>query len=247
MPSIFLSHNSKDKKFVRKLAERLTESGAIIWLDEVELLIGDSIINKISEAIHEVDYVAAIISENSISSSWVKKELSLAITKEIKQDSVVVLPVVIDDCELPHTLSDKLYADFRNPSNFEESAKTLLRSMGLRIDRQNFRSGIAVEWTDEGPRIFGHEVMISPSEGNALMDRLFEWLPKFIEQEKQRGRSDEDVGPAATILAVIRACADTYNRVPDEEEMQAGESELARKFDLLFVFFNEMFAEAMES
>jgi len=110
VPSIFLSHNSKDKPFVRRLAERLTESGATIWLDEVNIRIGDSLVDKISEAIREVDFIAAVISKNSINSPWVKKELSLAVTKEIKSKSVVVLPIVIDDCPMPGSLADKLYA-----------------------------------------------------------------------------------------------------------------------------------------
>ena len=41
IPSIFLSHNSKDKPFVRKLAERLKRHGVSVWLDEAELNIGD--------------------------------------------------------------------------------------------------------------------------------------------------------------------------------------------------------------
>jgi TIR domain len=245
MPSVFLSHNSADKPFVRQLAERLTKSGATVWLDEAQLRIGDSLVDKISEAIQTVDFVAAVISKNSARSPWVKKELSLALTKEIKTKAVVVLPIVIDDCELPVSLADKLYADFRDPEQFDKSSDDLLESMGLRVGRNNYRLGVAIEWTESGPRLFGHGVVISPSEGNALLDRWSEWLPKFIEQEKQRGGPPEEVGPAAHILAVIRACAETYNRVPDEEEMASGTSELARKFDLLYLFFKLMYEEAI--
>lgn len=244
MPSIFLSYNSADKPFVWKLAERLTESGAAVWLDEAQLKIGDSLFDKISEAMHTVDFVAAVISSNSIHSKWVKKELSLALSEEIRRDSVVVLPIVIDDCQLPPTLADKLYADFRDPTEFNQSAVKLLRAMGLRLDRKDYRSGFAIEWTDEGPRMFGHGIVISPSEGSALLDRWSEWLPKFIKQEEKRGRPREEIGPAANILAVVRACADTYERVPDEAEMQAEITELARKFNLLSHFFQEMFHEA---
>ena len=113
MPSIFLSHNSRDKPFVRKLATRLSEAGVVVWLDEVHLTIGDSLIDKIADAIDRVQFVAAIVSQHSNTSSWVKKELSLAMTKEISGSTKVILPIVIDDCELPNALKDKLYADFR--------------------------------------------------------------------------------------------------------------------------------------
>lgn len=76
-------------------------------------------------------FVAAVISQNSIASAWVQKELSLAMSKEIAGRRVVVLPIVIDDCELPDSLRDKLYADFRDPNAFEESFAKLLKAIGV--------------------------------------------------------------------------------------------------------------------
>jgi hypothetical protein len=129
LTSIFLSHNSKDKPWVRKLAERLTNEGINVWLDEAELKIGDSLIEKISQGINEMEYVAAIISKNSIQSNWVQKEISLAMTKEIKGRKVTVLPLLIDKCEIPESLTDKLYADFTDIQNYEAEYHKLLRSI----------------------------------------------------------------------------------------------------------------------
>lgn len=131
MTSVFLSHNSKDKHWVRILAERLTNDGVLVWLDEVELNIGDSLIERISEGIKDTEYVAAIISKNSIQSHWVKKEISLAMTKEIKGRKITVLTLLIDECEMPESLGDKLYADFTDPQNFEAEYQKLLRAIGL--------------------------------------------------------------------------------------------------------------------
>jgi hypothetical protein len=100
-----------------------------------------------------------------------------------------------------------------------------------------YKSGIAVEETDEGLRIFGRGVTISPAESTALLDRWYESISKFTELEKKRwGRKEKDIGPAANILAVLRACKDTYNRAPSEAEIKQLKSELARKFDLFFAF-----------
>lgn len=131
MPSIFLSHNSNDKPFVRVLATRLIDEGVVVWLDEAVLNVGDSLFDKISQGIQDMDYVAAVISRNSITSSWVQKELSLAMSKEIAGRRVVVLPIVIDNCKLPDSLRDKLYADFRNQNEFEESFAKLLKAIGI--------------------------------------------------------------------------------------------------------------------
>lgn len=131
MSSVFLSHNSNDKRFVRRLAGRLSDAGVVVWLDEAVLNIGDSLIDKISEGIQEMEFLAAVISRNSVASSWVQKELSLAMSKEISGRRVVVLPIVIDDCELPESLRDKLYADFRDQDAFDASFAKLLKAMGV--------------------------------------------------------------------------------------------------------------------
>lgn len=132
MSSVFLSHNSKDKPWVRVLAQRLMSDSVVVWLDEAEINIGDSLIDKISEGIKEMRFVAAIISKNSVESSWVQKEISIAMSKEIAGRKVTVLPLVIDNCELPSSLSDKLYADFTKPEKFEESYDKLLRAIGVK-------------------------------------------------------------------------------------------------------------------
>jgi hypothetical protein len=53
MPSIFLSHSSRDKFFVRELAKKLQDAGVEVWIDEAELKIGDSLTQKIGRAIDE--------------------------------------------------------------------------------------------------------------------------------------------------------------------------------------------------
>ena len=69
MPSVFLCHSSKDKAFARKLASMLKANGVDVWIDEAEVRIGDSLIHKIGSAIDETDYVAAILSYNSVTSA----------------------------------------------------------------------------------------------------------------------------------------------------------------------------------
>jgi len=51
MPSIFLSHSRKDAGFTRKLAEQLRQAGVEVWIDFHKLMVGDSLISKISHAI----------------------------------------------------------------------------------------------------------------------------------------------------------------------------------------------------
>ncbi|MDR4325861.1 toll/interleukin-1 receptor domain-containing protein [Bacillus pseudomycoides] len=130
MASVFLSHSSKDKFFVRKLAERLIHSGVEVWIDEAEIKIGDSLIEKISQGIKGADYLVVILSHNSVSSNWVQRELYLSMTQEVVGKDIKVLPVLIENCEIPFFLSDKLYADFTKDDMFEQAFNLLLNAVG---------------------------------------------------------------------------------------------------------------------
>jgi len=130
MPRVFLSHNSTDKPFVRLLAEDLRASGATIWLDEVELRVGDSLILKIADAISEADFILACLSPHSIASSWVRKELAIALTLGVNRNRVLVLPLLwgaIKISEIPVALVDQLYADFRQAADYDLALGMLLR------------------------------------------------------------------------------------------------------------------------
>jgi hypothetical protein len=115
--SIFLSHNCRDKSFVRRLARDLTSQGIHCWIDEAEIMIGDSLISKIQEGIMGSEYLAVILSPHSVKSTWVKKELEMAFSMEVNNRKVKILPLLVQDCEIPLFLKDKLYADFRTSYN----------------------------------------------------------------------------------------------------------------------------------
>jgi hypothetical protein len=132
MGCVFLSHNHRDKPFVRLLSNDITHSGVAVWLDEIELAVGDSILIKIAEALSEAEYVVAFLSPNSINSKWVQKELSVATTLSIKGGEIRVLPLLmgdIDDKDIPIFLMDQLYADFRHAQHYDIAFRSLLGSI----------------------------------------------------------------------------------------------------------------------
>jgi hypothetical protein len=110
-PSIFVSHAHEDKPLARGLTAALTERGYYVWLDEVELRIGDSLVERIADAIAEGDFVLAIVSPHSLASNWCQQELSWAATKGIANKRVVVLPIRYGGAEMPAVLADRLWAD----------------------------------------------------------------------------------------------------------------------------------------
>ncbi len=140
--SIFLSHNVNDKPFVRNLARDLENHGVKYWLDEAEIKVGDSLIEKIRSGLDEVDYVIVILSSNSIASSWVQREMDVAMNQEINGKRVKVLPIMYQKCELPGFLLGKLYADFTDTSKYEDSFKKLVSSIGIVFNKKALESSI---------------------------------------------------------------------------------------------------------
>lgn len=123
-PRVFISHASRDKPFVRKLVEELRKHHLKLWFDEQEIKVGDSIVSRISDGLRDSDYLMVILSRASVASRWVQAELNAALMNEISKKGSVVLPVLIEDCEMPVLLRSKLYADFR--TSFEKGLQSLL-------------------------------------------------------------------------------------------------------------------------
>jgi hypothetical protein len=86
---------------------------ANVWVDTWELNVGDSILNKVQDAIQESSALLVILSKTSVESEWCKKELSAGLMRELDEKRVVVLPVLVEDCKIPLFLREKMYADLR--------------------------------------------------------------------------------------------------------------------------------------
>jgi len=134
MPSVFMSHSHGDKPFARRLAIDLGALGAKVWLDEAEMNIGDSLFDKIEKAIDNVEFLAAVLSPNSVASSWVREELKQALSGQLSGRNIRVLPLLLRDCVIPGFLREKLYADFRDEAKYEDQLSRLALSIGLRVD-----------------------------------------------------------------------------------------------------------------
>src|SRR6266566_8014370 len=82
--SCFISYSSKDDAFARRLYESLQSNNVRCWFAPEDLKIGDKIRTGIDEAIRMHDKLLLILSENSVESAWVEKEVETAFDKEAK-------------------------------------------------------------------------------------------------------------------------------------------------------------------
>jgi TIR domain len=134
MPSeharVFISHASEDKeRFVLAFAERLRGNGVDAWVDKWEMLPGDSLVDRIfEEGLKDADTVIAIVSHISVSKPWVREELNTSVVARIDK-KIRLIPVVIDECELPNSLSSVLYERIQDLNAYDESYARILASI----------------------------------------------------------------------------------------------------------------------
>ena len=108
---VFISHSSKDHDFTLLLADKLRKDSIDVWIDEWELKVGDSIVQKINEGLDQSSFLIIVLSEHSMKSDWVKKELNSGLMRQLNKKDVTILPILLEmePRELPPLLSD-IYA-----------------------------------------------------------------------------------------------------------------------------------------
>ncbi|GEM_PF-3028849 len=127
---VFVSYAHEDREFAAKLTQDLKGAGFEVWYAEGEIRVGESIVQRISRALQEGDFLIVVLSPDSVASDWVQRELNTALMEQLSQKQVTVLPVLWRDCPLPFLLKDLRYADFR--ADYESGLRDLLNALGTR-------------------------------------------------------------------------------------------------------------------
>lgn len=177
-PLIFICHSSSDKPFVRQLVKRLSAEKVDSWLDEIQIRVGDSIHGKINEGLSRSDFFAIVLSKSSVQSRWVQEELSSASTMEkLSRKGVLLLPVLIEECEIPPLLLDRRYANFKDDqeSAYQELLDAILHHFEQRHPEVNVDSLRGVE----PPKNADARAIIDPEVLMSMAPRHFE---EFVAQ-----------------------------------------------------------------
>jgi hypothetical protein len=129
MSSVFISYAHEDKEFARRLASDLSAQGVAPWIDEMEIKVGDSLLERLQDALRRTDFMIALLSERSVTSAWVQKELKTAFGREIETGRTFILPVVIGDVKLPSFLLGRRYVDLSNPKTYRQCLDELVSTI----------------------------------------------------------------------------------------------------------------------
>lgn len=119
---VFLSHNSRDKTRVRRLAERLKQAGLRVWFDEWVIKPGDDIYLAIERGLEAARVQVLCLSPAALGSDWVTLERSTVLFRDPSNAGRRFIPLLLIDCDLPDALRRYKYVDYRQEAAaaFEE-------------------------------------------------------------------------------------------------------------------------------
>lgn len=113
-PKIFLSYAQSDRPKVEQIASALRTAGMSVWLDAWELALGDSITERVERAVQTSDVFLVFLSPASVGSTWVQGEFNHMLTREMTDRAISVVPVLLENCEIPPAFAGRLYIDMRH-------------------------------------------------------------------------------------------------------------------------------------
>lgn len=120
---VFISYAKEDYNFAEKLYDFLREHDYMPWFDKKCLLPGQIWNNEIRKALREANYVILLLSDISVKKrGYVQREFKLAIEcfEEKLEDDIYIIPLKIDDCEIPITLNKFQWIEFNDYECFSQ-------------------------------------------------------------------------------------------------------------------------------
>ena len=141
---IFLSYTRADEVLVKELYQRLQAEGFEPWMDTEDLLPGQEFEYHIPKAIRASDFFFVCLTRNSVNRrGFLQKEIleALDVWKEKLRGDIYLIPVRLEDCEVPERLQPFLWADLFDANGFAK----LLRALRKQIETQQRESPPAAE------------------------------------------------------------------------------------------------------
>jgi hypothetical protein len=248
---VFISHSHADSDFVDKLAASIVKNRGSVWLDRWELNVGDSMIGRIQKAIAGSTALLVVLSKSSVQSVWVQKELAAGLMRELEENRVLVLPVLLEDCDVPAFLREKLHADFRY--DFDKGFKAVLEAIAAvtnseqnRIEGANATLDWAIDWGFDEGGLFNLSVTIAEAPKEIPVTIVTEVRISANEAATARYRQYEEMGldwlgriMVAEMVAKV-AEEQEYHLVLDDQRPQVFEAVVQdanspRRFDVAVV------------
>ena len=118
--SCFISYSGKDEEFARRLHERMRAAGLRVWFAPEDMKGGDKLHEQLERAIQLHDRLLIVLSDHSILSPWVEREIRHAYETERKEGRRKLFPIRLTDMS---TFSEWKCADSRSGKDLAEEVR----------------------------------------------------------------------------------------------------------------------------
>ncbi len=105
---IFLSYSTKDEQIVRRLEKYISKEIIETWIDHKAIGGGSDLTRAIKKGINKSDVYFVFISQNSLNSNWVDREIVWAMKREEKLKYEFIVPVILEKEALKRWKNKKL-------------------------------------------------------------------------------------------------------------------------------------------
>jgi restriction endonuclease Mrr len=130
------------------LIAQLRDAEIAVHVDRVNLQHGEHILSAMRSQIAAADFLVLLLSPQALESPWVQRELEYAVSTELRQRSITVVPLKVQPCRVPDYLAAWTVVDATR--DFDKAVRRLaglLRAAPLvhleRLDPREFESLIA--------------------------------------------------------------------------------------------------------
>jgi hypothetical protein len=111
MSNVFVSHRGADATQATQLAEKIRAAGHSVWLDEWEINIGDSIVERIDAGLKGANYIVVCYSSAGVTAPWMSREWMTGLARQLEGKDIKLLPARLTGGDPPAILADIKYAD----------------------------------------------------------------------------------------------------------------------------------------
>src|SRR5208337_3515536 len=137
--SCFISYSTKDEEFAERLHADLQAKGVRCWFADEDLKIGQKFQEKIEDSIRRHDKLLLVLSEKSIQSPWVEREVQAAFEREHKSKKLVLFPIRLDEtvmettkawaADIRRTRHIGEFGQWREHGSYKKALERLLRDL----------------------------------------------------------------------------------------------------------------------
>ena len=137
--SPFLCYAKENSTGVREFRERLrAESWVDPWFDEEDILPGQMWEGSVTEAVHNSHAVIIFLSSIAIrTEGFFHKELKLALdaAAEKPDGTIFIIPIRLDECEVPERLRPYQYVDYFGDAEHKDRVySSLIKALKIRAE-----------------------------------------------------------------------------------------------------------------